>query len=174
MTSLSPYLQPDGPDTANVRFRVAKVARAAVPYFSNLSLFHYADEHCSPSSHGRYIDEIGTNKALVSRANQSIGMPSSEEYPKYLFVERRFPTARPLVFSTDVHSGGPARYCQSSYQFQPLPEKMYEVTIEVHGYGSCSVAVTELRQTSHSLIATPELTAKQLPRFCKPPSVLLN
>lgn len=170
-TSSSPYKQPDGSSTANVRFRVANVSREASSYLDAVKLFNYADAQCGLSPDGRYIDEIGTNKSFVSRSNQSIGMPKPRDYPAYLYVERRFATGKPLVFSVVAASGGPQRICQTTHQFQPYPGQMYEVTIDVLGLRDCSVQVTQLHGSGDKLVASNEPTAIQLPNFCQPPSI---
>ena len=170
-TSSSPYVQPEGANTASVRFRVANISRWAYPNLGAVLLFHYADEQCNASPHGRYIDEIGTNKTFVSRANQSIGMPKPQEYPAYMFVERRFVADKPMVFSVVAASGGPQRICQVSHQFLPASGQMYEVAIDVNGLQDCPVQVLRLQLSGGAVVASKEPTARQLPRFCQSPSL---
>lgn len=170
-TSSSPYKQPEGSSTASVRFRVANISREAYPHLGAVLLYNYADDQCGPSAHGRYIDEIGTNKTFVSRSNQSIGMPKPQDYPAYMYVERRFVSGRPLVFSVVAASGGPQRICQTTHQFLPSPGQMYEVTIDVLGLQDCPVQVTKLHLVGDKMVAAKEPTAEQLPRFCKSPSI---
>jgi hypothetical protein len=169
LTSSSPYKQPEGPSTANVRFRVANISREAIPHFSAVLLSNYADAQCGESSNGRYIDEIGANKTFVSRANQSIGMPNPEAYPAHMYVERRFSADGPVVFSVVVTSGGPQRLCQSTYQFRPSPGQMYEVSIDVRGPRDCPVQVAKLHFGTEKLNMSVEPTATQLPNFCQRP-----
>lgn len=168
-TSSSPYKQPDGSSTASVRFRVASISREV--NLGAVLLYNYADDQCGPSAHGRYIDEIGTNKTFVSRSNQSIGMPKPQNYPAYTYVERRFVSGRPLVFSVVAASGGPQHICQTTHRFLPSPGKMYEVTIDVLGLQDCPVQVTKLHFVDDKVFASKESTAQQLPKFCKSPSI---
>lgn len=170
-TSSSPYQQPEGPNTASVRFRVANVSRWAHVNLGAVFLSHYADDQCGASPQGRYIDEIGTNKTFVSRANQSIGMPKFEEYPPYLYVERRFVADKPLVFSLVAASGGPARICQGSYQFVPSPGRMYEITIDVLGPQECPVHIAQIQKQSGAVVGVAEPSARPLQRFCQSPSI---
>lgn len=171
-TSMSPYKQPDGSSTASVRFRVANISREAHPHLGAVLLYNFADDQCGASAHGRYIDEIGTNKTFVSRSNQSIGMPKPQDYPAYTYVERRFVSGRPLVFSVVAVSGGPQRICQTTHQFLPSPGQIYEVTIDVLGLQNCPVQVTKLHLVDGKIVASEESTAQKLPKFCKSPSIL--
>jgi len=165
-TSPSPYKQPDDSGTASVRFRVARAIQDG-----GVTLYNYGDESCAPSPHGRFIDSIGVDKAFVSRTNQSIGMISPESYPKHLFVERRFIGSKPLVFSMIANAGGPGFFCHSTYKFSPVSGRLYEVAIDIVGYNNCHVRVHELIQTPSGIEYRGEATAKQLPKFCEPPTL---
>lgn len=169
-TSLSPYLQPDGPEVANIRFRVASLSKWAYLHLGEVQLFQFADENCGASPQGRYIDEIGKDKAFVGRANQSIGMPNPAGYPPYSYVERRFLVEKPLVFSVQVNTGGPARICQGTYEFSPKKNQMYEVTIDIVGFDDCRVNVTQI-QASDSATPSSNEPVRKLLRYCGSPSL---